>query len=213
MRELSYTALTDGTSDQALLPLLTWLLRQHRVNCPIQSQWADLCRVTPKPRRLVERIKSSLDLYPCDLLFIHRDAERESHEQRKTEILDAVNEVCAEMQMPPRVCVIPVRMQESWLLFDTQAIRRAAQNPNGREQIDLPPKHSIETLHNPKEVLHDLIKRASGKTGRRLEQLSVRACARRITEYIEDYSPLRGLSAFDALEQEIKEAVNNNQWS
>ena len=32
----------------------------------------------------------------------------------------------------PAICVIPVRMQEAWLLFDEIAIRHAAGNPHGR---------------------------------------------------------------------------------
>ncbi|MEH2437636.1 MAG: hypothetical protein V7K25_25980 [Nostoc sp.] len=42
MKELCYTLLSDGSSDKALMPILTWLLREHQVECAIQSNWADL---------------------------------------------------------------------------------------------------------------------------------------------------------------------------
>jgi hypothetical protein len=45
MREISYTLLCDGSSDKALLPILTWLLRTHQVKCAIQANWADLRRL------------------------------------------------------------------------------------------------------------------------------------------------------------------------
>ncbi len=32
--------------------------------------------------RLLPRIIASLEIYPCNLLFIHRDAEREPYEKR-----------------------------------------------------------------------------------------------------------------------------------
>ena len=35
MQELRYTLLADGSSDRALLPILTWLLRQYCGVIPI----------------------------------------------------------------------------------------------------------------------------------------------------------------------------------
>lgn len=35
MKELRYTLLSDGPSDQALIPILTWVLVQHGVQCAI----------------------------------------------------------------------------------------------------------------------------------------------------------------------------------
>ena len=54
-------------------------------------------------------------MYPCDLLFVHRDAERESIEQREKEIRESLEKSAME-RTPPVVRVIPVRMQEAWLL-------------------------------------------------------------------------------------------------
>ena len=88
MRELRYTLTTDGSSDAALLPILTWLLRTNGVSCAIQPEWADSRQSRqPNKRKLVNRIRWSLDLYPCDLLFVHRDAEREPRTKRVDEIL------------------------------------------------------------------------------------------------------------------------------
>ena len=79
MSELRYTLLTDGSSDAALLPILTWLLTTNGVAWAIQAEWADLRRVR-RSRKLADRIILSLALYPCDLLFVHRDAEKEPRE-------------------------------------------------------------------------------------------------------------------------------------
>src|SRR5262249_41520158 len=101
MTELRYTLLADGSTDQALLPLLTWLLRSLSVPYSIQPQWADLGRLAHPPKLLAERIHETLRLYPCDLLFVHRDAEREPHQTRVNEIRQAVNEVAPMPSVPP----------------------------------------------------------------------------------------------------------------
>jgi len=52
MKELYYTFLTDGSSDKALMPVLTWLLRVNQVECAIQPQWADLRRLRKELERM-----------------------------------------------------------------------------------------------------------------------------------------------------------------
>src|SRR4030042_195645 len=111
MNRLRYTLVTDGSSDALLMPILTWLLIYLGVARLIDSQWAELRTIRRnRPRTLSDKIRCAMDLYPCDLLFIHRDAERESREKRACEINHAVNEIINSLQVPPRVCVIPVRM-------------------------------------------------------------------------------------------------------
>jgi hypothetical protein len=63
MKELCYTLLCDGSSDKALLSILTWLLRANQIECAIQSDWADLRRLPKPPKTLLPRIISSLELY------------------------------------------------------------------------------------------------------------------------------------------------------
>src|SRR5205085_11780027 len=135
MSDLRYTLLTDGSSDRALIPLLTWLLQANGVSQAIQSEWADFRHLRFKPHRLAARITLSLSLYPCDLLFVHHDAETEPRATRVVEIRQAIDDAAIAQ---PAICVIPVRMQEAWLLLDATAIRRAAGNPNGQEDLILP---------------------------------------------------------------------------
>jgi hypothetical protein len=211
MSELSYTLVSDGSSNRALLPILSWLLREHRVLCPIQAEWADLQRLPNSPSDLASRIQNSLELYPCNLLFVHRDAERLSYQQRKDEIKKALAEISSTKTLP--VCVVPVRMQEAWLLFNEPAIRRAAGNPHGQTSLDLPPLSRLEQLNNPKNALYNLLKNASELSGRRLRRFDVRQSAVRVAEYIDDFSQLRSLPAFRALEADIENTVTMNQWA
>jgi hypothetical protein len=188
MTEIRYTLLADGPSDKALIPILNWLLQQHNPEIPIQPTWADLSRVPQRPRSLIDKIQQSVDLYPCDILFVHRDAENQPREFRVREINEALEQLDPK---PPYLGVVPVRMQEAWLLFDESAIRQAAGNPNGRTQLSLPQLKRIEDLPDPKQDLYQLIKLASGLNGRRLKKLSLSSCAIRVADYIVDFSPLR----------------------
>lgn len=206
LQELRYTLLSDGVSDQALLPLLTWLLRQQQVNCPIQPEWADLRWLRHPPKTLANRIRTSLDLFPCDLLFVHRDAESGPREKRVTEINTALAEL-KQATVSAVVCVVPVRMQEAWLLFDEPALRRAAGNPSGKQRLTLPPLGKLESLPDPKSLLHELLREASGLQGRRRKQFPASTNARRVAEFTQDFAPLRALPAFSALETDVAAIV------
>jgi hypothetical protein len=94
-------------------------------------------------------------------------------------------------------------MTEAWLLIDEEALRRAAGNPNGRTPLKLPSITQLENIPNPKDELHRLLKDASELTGRRLRQFNVQERARRLADLIEDFSPLRKLSAFQELEAAV----------
>jgi len=208
MKFFRFTLLSDGSSDKALIPHLVWLLKQNGLNSPVVSQWADLSRLREKPNNLTERIERSIELYPCELLFVHRDAEREDPNNRREEIVAALVRLGKELEIP-YICVIPVRMQEAWLLFDESAIRRASGNPNGRLRINLPKLRNTENLPDPKKTLYKILRIASERTGRRLKQFPVHHSAGQVSQYIEDFSSLRNLSAFQKLETDIKEFISN----
>ena len=212
--ELRYALITDGPTDRALMPILTWLLREQGVQYAIQSEWADLGRLWVRRKlSLVERMRWAVDLYPCDLLFIHRDAEREPRQKRYAEIVRAVSELQRDHGVTtPAVCVVPVRMQEAWLLFDTEAIRWAAGNSTGRQVLGLPPLEDLEDIPDPKKVLHDLLREASGLSGRRLDRFNASERAVRITSLTDDFSPLRALPAFVALEADLAQLVHQQGW-
>jgi hypothetical protein len=212
MNEIRCTLLPDGPSDRALLPLITWLLREQQVERPIDANWADLGRLPRPPRGLPERILKCLELYPCDLLCIHRDAEREPREVRAAEILEGLSKVAAAQDLPA-ICVVSVRITETWLLFDEAAIRRAAGNPNGRAPLQLPQHNELEGLPDPKNLLYNLLRDASGLHGRRRSNLPVRIFTSRVADLIKDFSVLRTLPAFQALECEIRQIVLSQRWN
>ena len=209
MDDIRFTLSSDGPSDAVLLHHLQWLLRQHlHEKTTIQSQWADLRSVGDKPKRLSEKISVALKLYPCDLLFVHRDAEKQEPSDRFKEISKAMAEIEVAI---PYICVVPIRMTEAWLLFDEKAIRRASGNPNGKAPIEIPCA-DVERLADPKDFLNKVLRGASSLHGRKLRSFDPRNSMHRIADYIDDFSPLRSVSAFNTLERDLVKVLNSNKW-
>jgi hypothetical protein len=204
MSECCLTLLTDGRGDTALIQPIRWLLHEKLPGIPIKLEWADLARLPRPPKGLAGRIKAAIDYYPCDVLLVHRDAEGDPRGKRVTEIQEAMAGRTLGM---PYVCVVTVRMQEAWLLIDEDAIRSAAGNPNGSVTLNLPKPKEIENIAEPKVLLHDLLQRASEKTGRRLKKFSASAKAHRVAELIDDWTPLRKLPAFVEFERELDQVL------
>jgi hypothetical protein len=209
MNSLRFTLTTDGSSDRVLLRHLEWILRPLLGSLvAIQPQWADLRSLRKPPRTLSDRVRLALELYPCDLLFVHRDAEGAESSPRHEEIERAVIEADTST---PTISVVPIRMTEAWLLFDEQAVRRAAGNPNGRTSLGIPTRNPEEVV-DPKALLHDALRLASGLTGRRLRRFHTSDAVHRIAEYVDDFSPLRGLTAFDSLRNQVLNVVKSRGW-
>lgn len=197
---LRYTLLPDGPSDRALLPILNWLIEQHLAgNLDYESYFSD---AGPSPSAgLARRMLSALSQYPCDILFVHRDAESESFGRRLEEIRAAAQEVTSRW-----IAVIPVRMTEAWLLSDPQAIRRAADNPNGRTALGLS-RRRWDRITDPKAELLAALRRASGLSEHRLKRFDAAARRARVAELTASFAHLRGLDAFRALEVEVRSAL------
>lgn len=196
-RPVQIALLADGSSDESLLRPLTWSILQLSPSTPIL---APIFKVRRGPSSAIsEQVQKAFTDYGPDLVFVHRDAERDPLTTRMSEI-----------PVGPRVVpVVPVRMTEAWLLISEDAIRCASGNPNGRVPLDLPKTSALESLPDPKAVLRELLVRASEFKGRRRQQFQKAAAARRVAEYIDDYSPLRGLTAFQEMERELSIAWQN----
>jgi hypothetical protein len=191
-RVLRFALLADGTSDSALLSVIAWALNQHS---------RDLGLADPGFRPRVARndfaaeIRETVTLFRPDILFVHRDAEAQDPANRRAEI------PAADCTL---VKVVPVRMTEAWLLFDEQAIRRAADRPMGRSPLDIPAMQRMEDLPDPKTRLREALLAAAEAKGRQRKrfQKDMAVRVRRVAELIDDFSPLRQLMAFRQFEQD-----------
>lgn len=98
-------------------------------------------------------------------------------------------------------------MTEAWLLTDEAALRQAAGNPGGKVSLDFPALTGLERVPDPNAVLHSLLRQASGFAGRRLRKFRPDEAAHRLAALVRDYSRLRQLTAFQALEQEVESVL------
>ena len=207
---MRFTLVTDGPSDQALIPILIWSLRRHGAQSAMEPQWFDPRRLPNPPRQLGPRISLYLKLYPCELLFVHRDAEGQPLSQRVKEIVEAVDEIRADVSIPPFVPVVPVRMMEAWLLQNAPAIRSAADNPNGGDELNLPAIREVENIPDPKEALYRLLITASGLGPRRRRAINPRRLVYRVADLSSDFSVLDAVPAFARFNTELGTVLRQN---
>ena len=209
MGELTYTLVSDGASDVMLLSVVDWLLIQHSTRS-FHGRWADLRRLARPPVTLSQKIATAIELYPCDLLLVHRDAERQVRESRIAEIRRGLpSALTAGGRWIP---IVPVRMQEAWFLHSGAAIREAAGNPSGAVRLSLPAVRALEGLPDPKATLESLLKEASGLGSRRRSKMRLGPAKHRLAALMDDFATLRVLPSFSAFEADVRRLLRSQGW-
>ena len=198
MKRVTATLIADGSSDKLLVPLIELLFSEH-TELAYRVNFAE--GLPPLSTGLESRISSALELFPCYILFVHRDAEgiTASHRQQEIELSWPQSQQTAVL-----ICVVPVRMTEAWLIVNDKPIRSAVGNPNGSNPINLPAAKDIESLPDPKEVLFAALKAASGLNASRKRRFIPHLFRHRVSELTDDLTPLRKLSSFRHLETQIQ---------
>ncbi|MDP3915287.1 MAG: hypothetical protein Q8R96_16290 [Bacteroidota bacterium] len=207
MKELKYTLIADGSSDMTLLKIIKWSLDDLYPKVPNDGNFADFRQMPDPPKRLGDKVHRAKLYFPFDILFVHRDAESTNARmiaQRSQEI----NIELPEADIDKTICVVPIKMMETWLLIDEDAIKKAVGNRNYSGSINLPSLNTLERENQPKELLHAILREASGKRGRNLKKFNIDKAVHLVAENIEDFSPLRNLVAFKAFEDELKKVVD-----
>lgn len=201
---LNSTLIADGRSDRVLIPIIATLLQTHS---PQQFRETDFVQEFPSSGlNLSERIDFALRERPCDLLFVHRDAERaDGLTSRVREIERAV---AALGILQTVVCVVPVRMTEAWLICDEHPIRCAAGNPTGRSPLGLPELNQVESV-DAKELLFDALVRAKNLGRRRANGLNPASMRSHVADYLDDMDRLRRLPSFRRFESSVRQILSN----
>ncbi len=189
----------DGSSDRALIPLIERLLLELRPGWRFSSvQFERLTQPT-----LGERVRECLARYPCDLLFVHRDAEGESIDQRMREI-----ETSTRGYAPNSVAVVPVKMTEAWLLTNEASIREAVGNLTGTAPLSLPTLAAIERV-DAKEKLDAALTSAANLNRRRTRMFRAQDYRFRVAECTHDLERLRKLSSFASFEERLEAVLRH----
>lgn len=198
--------LADGSSDVPLGEHLENLCAKRDVEVRITTP--NLRRL-PKPPglRVVDRLRTVLELgMNPDIVFVHRDAEKQDPSLRYKEVQDAVSVTRPGL---PAVAVVPVRMTEAWLLLDEDQIRHVAGRPRSTVSLELPPISKIEAQSDPKKILRDALDIASGLKGRRLIRFQGQFSNNRRTllQRLDVNGPVRSLPSWKALESTLDRIV------
>jgi hypothetical protein len=145
-------------------------------------------------------MRVATEYYACDVLFVHRDAERPGeYATRRRSIREAARQSSLEV---PAIPIVPVRMTEAWLLHDEAALRRAAGRPNGDVPLELPSPQYFERT-DAKAKLSNALRKAADLTGRRARKFSPLVARSRLATLIEDFTPLRRFESFQDLERDV----------
>lgn len=196
---ITLTLLADGSSDRCLINPINWILNQHP-GLKYSTEFAEY--TAPLRAGLLARAQKAIEFYPCDILIVHRDAEGETYEARLREIESNLSTLNKKF-----IPIIPVRMLEAWLLFDEEAIRKAANKPDGNSPLNIPRINRIESNADPKNLLFDSLKIASEQTGRKLAKFDLNKARVRVSELIDDYTPLLSLESFGNFKEQLDTCI------
>lgn len=200
-RTYSGLFVSEGTSDLPLAQLIEALFLDRGIDLLLsRPDFALLGRV---PRDVRSKLEAGLRLTRAvDVVVVHRDADNAGSDARRREIADAAALVAADSNCLP---VVPVRMTEAWLLLDEILIRQVAGNPRGRNDLQLPRLHEVESRADPKEILQQCILRAADVTGRKRENLRKRfpQHRRQLLERLDRFGPVTTLASWKQMSADI----------
>lgn len=200
---LRLTLTAEGSSDRWLIRVVEWAVQGIVTSRPLETR-SNFCTRDERGASVADRLAFAVEAYPADLYFVHRDADNDEHATRRNEVLRARGVL-------PAVPCVPVTMSESWLLLDARAIRRAAGNPNGTMDLGLPPALHVELEAQPKAVLREAMKLASGLRPHRLERFE-RSAAEwpgLIGDHIESFDGHMALSSFRHFIEDTRDALRS----
>ncbi len=206
-RVASVLFIGEGTSDRPLVDVVADLLLDHGIEVRITAP--DLTQLSSRVGHATDqKIAAAMRLFEGtpDLLVVHRDADAAGPEVRRREVVDATSVHASDVSLVP---IVPVRMTESWLLFDEMAIRQVAGNPRSRDRLDLRRPRDAEGEANPKDLLRAALVAASATTGRRRETVIKRfpEHRRQLLERLDRSGPVTELPAFQRLVDDVESAV------
>ena len=196
MNTLSTGLITDGSSAQALIPLLTTLISELLPDTRFEPpHWV----APPDKNALSEKLAYALDPtnFQFDILFVHRDAENESIAKRVEEITQSTPQ-----GQHPVVCVIPVKMTETWLITSEKTIKEAVGNPLAKTKLKLPAVSKIESC-NSKDVLDKALTEACEYGTQRRRKFKPEYFRRRVAELTSDLTTLRKIPSFKQMEEAL----------
>lgn len=209
---LTATLIRDGKSDTGMLtPIISWLFNDLYDDIILEMQSEDFKNVAYeiKVGDILEKIKYVGKEINPDIIFVHRDSEKQGYDARLAEIEDKIKNSNFYDKI---VRVIPIRMTEAWLLTDARAICIASGIKDKKKfkqvQDKLPKIGKIEEVSHPKMAIQDIIRELKKDKSSRNRGLPPMAL---IADNTENFAALRNLSAFKKFEEEVKTFIDKHR--
>lgn len=146
------------------------------------------------------------------ILFIHADAGNDAARARQQQVLPAIGRLGTEFsENELGVAVVPIRETEAWAVCDGDALRQVFGTSLNDEAMGIPGSaNATENMGDPKQCLRRAFSLALPRSRRRkvprVEQM-LNALGEQIS-----LDRLRKLSAFVALENELRQALRDAQF-
>ena len=167
MKKINYYFIGEGSSDTSLVDHIDAMLVEAGFD-EVYSDAPDIGLIEPSAGNSVgEKIDALIRWDPnVKTFFIHRDADNAGYDARINEIHRQTAHLPGYVIIP----VIPVKILESWLILDEQAIKSVIGHPGSKVKLNLPnPKH-VESRSNAKELLFEAMDKACMLSGKKLKK-------------------------------------------
>lgn len=201
MMRVRATFVGEGRFDEGLMRILEQLCNRLAPGVDLEIESGRRLLEIHGVGTLAEKVRILVKYHEPQLLFVHRDADKDGAAARRTEIAFACD---GGVHVP----VIPIRETEAWLLLDEDAIRAVVGNPKGKRPLELPKLAEVEATNNAKERLKAALDNARvDGPKRRSGQVSEQRLCAQLLENLDITGPVTHLSAWQALVQDTKTAL------
>lgn len=203
--KIHFILIGEGSSDLRLVDHIQNILLDEGFS-EVSGEAPDL-GMFPNPvgRTVRDKIDTLIAHYKnIDVIFVHRDADSAGVEAREREILGSSCELVPKEKIIP---VVPVRMLETWLLTDHDAIKRIAGNINYRGDLGIPGIRNLEDSRDTKKILIDALCVASQTEGARRVKFKKRFAEMRarLTYGLDHNGPVQALPSYQNFRRKITE--------
>jgi hypothetical protein len=204
--KINFILTGEGSSDLRLVEHIENILILEGFS-EVSGEAPDLGMFKPKTGRAVrEKLNTLLKYYPnVDAIFIHRDADNAGRDAREQEIFSATDGIVGIDRVVP---IIPVSMLETWLLTDSEELKRVAGNSGYRNKLQsVPPIRQLESIADTKQLLLDALCEASQTQGGRLKRFKGRfsEMRARLTFDLDPGGSVNNLSSYKYFREKVRE--------
>jgi hypothetical protein len=194
----------EGTSDLRLQSHIENILIAEGFD-EVDGETPDLSVIVPRVGHAVkDKLAALVKYYPdVDVIFVHRDSDNAGCDARIAEIYAGGEDVFAQDRLIP---IVPMRMLETWLLADVEAIKRVAGNRDAEVELRcMPPIARLEGIANAKDRLLEALCEASKAKGGKLADFKRRfnEMRARLATDLDPDGPVNRLSSYQAFRDNI----------